>query len=38
MGQAAAKLGRLDAADALCDLLLETASHGMPQVYTGGAR
>lgn len=25
MGQASAKLGRVDAADALCDLLLETA-------------
>lgn len=34
MGQAAAKLGRLDAAEVLCDLLLETASHGAPEVYS----
>ncbi|GAA3153165.1 hypothetical protein GCM10020001_090960 [Nonomuraea salmonea] len=34
MGQAAAGLGRLDAAEVLCDLLLETAGHGAPELYS----
>ncbi|MER6579242.1 UDP-N-acetylglucosamine--N-acetylmuramyl-(pentapeptide) pyrophosphoryl-undecaprenol N-acetylglucosamine transferase [Nonomuraea sp. NPDC001023] len=37
MGQAAAKLGRLDAADALCDLLLEAAHGGTRPPHAAGS-